>query len=328
MFSKFTRRTVLAAGVLSSICGGAIAQSYPSKPVKLIVAFAAGGPIDLAARIIAEQLTEKLGQPFIVENRAGANGAIAAELVKAAPPDGHTLLISNSSMITITPTLKSNLSYNVERDFTPLTRIVTSPLILVVNPENPLTKNIKTVPELVAAVKKAPGQFSYGSAGLNGNVQQLAFELMASESGMQLLGVAYKGSSEAQAALLSSTVTLGFDTPTAIQHIRIGKFRPLAVSARERLKELPEVPTMEEVGYKNFEIGFWSGIFLPKGTPQPVVAKLSEAIQQAGLDPKVRARLEPLGTISISTPEQFQSHIRAETNLLADVIRRANIKAE
>lgn len=328
MFSKFTRRTVLAASVLASLCGGALAQGYPNKPVKLIVAFAAGGPIDLAARIVAEHLTEKLGQPFIVENRLGANGAIAADLVKAAPADGHTLLISNASMITITPTLKKDLKYNVDRDFTPITRIVTSPLVLVVNPENPQTQNVKTVAELVAAAKKAPGQFSYGSAGLNGNVQQLAFELMASESGMQLLGITYKGSSEAQAALLSRTVTLGFDTPTAVQHIRAGKLRALAVSARERLKELPEVPTMDEAGYKNFEIGFWSGVFLPKGTPQPVVAKLSEAIQQAASDPKVRERLEPLGTITVSTPEQFQTHIRNETNLLADVIRRANIKAE
>ena len=141
MLSRWTRRTVLAASLLA-LCGAAAAQNFPNKPVKLIVAFAAGGPIDLAARIIAEQLTEKLGQPVVVENRTGANGAIAAELVRGSPADGHTLLISNASMITITPTLKKDLKYNVERDFIPVTRIVTSPLVLVVNPENPQTQNV------------------------------------------------------------------------------------------------------------------------------------------------------------------------------------------
>lgn len=327
MLSRWTRRTVLAASLLS-LCGATFAQNFPNRPIKLVVAFAAGGPIDLAARIMAENLTERLGQPVIVENRTGANGAIAADLVKSSPADGHTLLISNASMITITPTLKKDLKYNVERDFTPVTRIVTSPLVLVVNPENPQTQNIRTVADLVATAKAAPKQLSYGSAGLNGNVQQLAFELLATESGVQFLGVPYKGSSEAQAALLSRTVALGFDTPTAVQHIRAGKLRALAVTSRERLKDLPEVPTMAEAGFKNFEIGFWSGVFLPKGTPEPVVARLSEAIQQAARDPKVRERLEPLGTVTVTTPAQFASHIERETNLLADVIRRANIKAE
>ncbi len=328
MLSTITRRIVLAACALWALPAATWAQAYPSKPVRLVVAFAAGGPIDLAARILAEHLQEKLGQPFIVENKTGANGAIAAEHVMASPPDGHTVLISNASMITITPTLNKALKYNVDRDFAPITRIVTSPLILVVNPEDPQMQNVRTVADLVAVAKRMPGQLSYGSAGLNGNVQQLAFELMANEAGIQLLAVPYKGASEVQAALLSCTVTMSFDTPTAVQHIKAGKLRPLAVTARARLKDLPDTPTMEELGYKNFEIGFWSGTFLPKATPAPVLARLSEAIQQAARDPKVRERLEPLGTVSVSTPEQFQAHIRSETSLLAEVIRRANIKAE
>lgn len=326
-----TRRAVLAATLLAMSPWAAQAQPsapYPTRPVKLVVAFAAGGPIDLAARIVAEHLTEKLGQPVVVENRTGANGAIAADLVKSSPPDGHTLLISNASMITITPTLKTDLKYNVERDFAPVTRIVTSPLVLVVNPENPVTQNIRSVADLIAAAKRAPGQLSYGSAGLNGNVQQLAFELMASESGTSLLPVPYKGSSEAQVALLTRTVALGFDTLTAIPHIKAGKLRALAVSSRERLRELPDVPSMEELGYKGFDIGFWSGVFMPKGTPQAVINRMNQAIVQASQDPAVRARLEPLGTISTSTAEQFQAHIKSETALLANVIRRANIKAE
>lgn len=326
MSTRFTRRGAIATCALLALSSPTWAQTYPSKPVRLIVAFAAGGPIDLAARIVAEQLTEKLGQPFIVENKTGANGAIAAEHVMSSPPDGHTVLISNASMITITPTLNKTLKYNVERDFTPITRIVTSPLILVVNPENPQTKGITTVPELLAAAKKAPGQLSYGSAGLNGNVQQLAFELLATEAGVKWLPVPYKGAAEAQAAVLSQTVALSFDTPTAVQHIKVGKLRPLAVTTPVRLKELPDTPTMIELGYKQFEIGFWSGVFVSKATPAPVVAKLSEAIQQVARDPKVLAKLEPLGVPTVSTPEAFQAHIRNETALLADVIRRANIQ--
>jgi tripartite-type tricarboxylate transporter receptor subunit TctC len=331
MIHKIARRTVLSLalfGISSLAVHAQTAAPYPNRPVKLIVAFAAGGPIDLAARIVAEQLTQKLGQPVVVENKVGANGSIAAEYVKSQPADGHTVLVSNASMITITPTLKKDLKYDVEKDFAPVTRLVTSPLILVVNPENPLTANIRTVKDLVAAAKGAPGQLSYGSAGLNGNVQQLAFELLASESGISFLPVPYKGSSEAQAALFSRTVTLGFDTPTAVQHIRVGKLRPLAVTSKERLKELPDAPTMEELGYKGFEIGFWSGVFLPKATPPAIISRVSQAIIEIGKDPAVRTRLEPLGMITIQTPDQFAAHIKTETNLLADVIKRSNIKPE
>lgn len=329
MIPKLFRRSLLLSMLASvALVAAAQPQAYPSKPVKMIVAFAAGGPIDLAARVVAERLSEKLGQPFVVENKTGANGAIAADLVQNAPADGYTMLITNASMITITPTLKKDLKYNVERDFVPITRIAASPLILVVNPENPQTQKVRSVADLVAAAKSAPGQLSYGSAGLNGNVQQLAFELFAGQAGVSLLSIPYKGSSEAQAALLSKTVTMGFDTLTAIQHIKAGKLVPLAVSSRERLRELPDVPTMQELGYPNFDITFWSGVFVPKSTPPEVVAKLSQAFIEVGKDPAVVKRLDPLGTVVISTPEQFQKHIKDETTVLADVIRRANIKAE
>jgi tripartite-type tricarboxylate transporter receptor subunit TctC len=327
--TRLFRRTLLLSALASAaLAATAQTAGYPSRPVKMIVAFAAGGPIDLAARIAAERLSERLGQPFVVENRTGANGAIAADLVQSAQPDGYTMLITNASMITITPTLKKDLKYNVERDFAPVTRIVASPLILVVNPENPQTQKVRSVPDLVAAAKAAPGQLSYGSAGLNGNVQQLAFELFAGQAGISLLSIPYKGSSEAQGALLSKTVTMGFDTLTAVQHIKAGKLVPLAVSSTTRLKELPDVPTMQELGFEKFDIGFWSGVFVPKATPPEVVNKLSQAFIEMGKDPAVQKRLEPLGTLAISTPDEFRKQIRDETALLADVIRRANIKAE
>jgi tripartite-type tricarboxylate transporter receptor subunit TctC len=306
----------------------AMSQQFPTKPVKLVVAFAAGGPVDLSARIVAEALTRKFGQPFVVENKTGANGAIAAEAVKTSPPDGHTILISNASMITITPTLVKSLRYNPDADFVPVTRIVQSPLILVINPENPQTAEVRDTAGLIALAKRAPGQLAYGSAGANGNVQQLAFELMAGQSGTKLLGVTYKGASEAQVALLGQQVSMLFDTPTAIPHIKAGKFRALAVATRERLAALPDVPTMAEAGFRDFEIGFWSGVLVPKGTPQAIVDQLSAAIAEACQDPGVRARLDPLGTVVTSSSAQFREHIRAETAMFADVIRRAGISVQ
>lgn len=323
-----SRRTLLATLMLGAAFGATADPSYPSKPVKMVVAFAAGGPIDLAARVMAEQLSTRLGQTFVVENRTGANGAIAAEFVKASPADGYTLLITNASMVTITPTLKKDLKYNMERDFSAVSRIVASPLVLVVNPENPATRNVKSVPELITIAKRAPQSLSYGSAGLNGNVQQLAFELMAGHAGVSLLGAPYKGSSEAQAALLSQTVSMGFDTLTAIPLVKANKLTALAVSSKERLRDLPDVPTMQELGYPGFDISFWSGVFAPKATSADIVRKLNDAMLEASKDPAVRARLEPLGTVVTSKPEAFQAHIRAETTMLADVIRQANIKAE
>jgi tripartite-type tricarboxylate transporter receptor subunit TctC len=302
--------------------------AYPERPGKLVVAFAAGGPIDLAARIMAEQLTTRLGQSFVVENRPGGNGAIAAGVLNSSAPDGYTMMVSNASMITITPTLQKKLAYDVQRDFAPVSRIVASPLVLVVNPEDPVVGRVRSVAELVQVAKAKPGAVSYGSAGLNGNVQQLAFELFADQAGISLLSVPYKGSSEVQLAVLSKTINLSFDTLTAIPYIQSGKLRALAVSSRQRISELPDLPTMEELGYKGFDIGFWSGLFLPKATPRSIVDKLSQTVVEASRDPAVKARLAPLGTIVTSTPDEFAKHIAMETALLAEVIERAKIRAE
>lgn len=320
-------RPLLVLCALACAAAHAQAPAWPSKPVRLLVAFAAGGPIDLAARIVADGMTQKLGQPVIVENRTGANGAIAAEAVKTSPPDGHTVLVSNASMITITPTLVKDLKYEPLRDFEPVTRIVQSYLVMVVNPEAPDMRDVRTVADLIAVAKRKPGELSYGSAGLNGNVQQLAFELFADQAGIKLLPVPYKGASEAQLAVLGQQVTLSFDTMTAVPHIKSGKLRPLAVSSRERLPELPDVPTMQELGYRNFEIGFWSGVFVPKGTPAPVVQALSKAIGDAANDAAARPKLDVLGRVVTSSPDDFRRHIQSETQTLADVIKRANLAA-
>jgi len=322
------RRFLAASAVLLAIPFGAQAQDYPTKPVKMIVSFAPGGPIDLVARIVAAQLTERLGQPFVVENRPGANGAIAAEAVKNSDPDGHTILVSNASMITITPTLVKTLRYDPERDFAPVTRVVASPLVMAVNPDNPLTASVQNVADVVALAKRMPGQLTYGSAGPNGNVTQLAFELFSDLAGIKLVHVPYKGSSEAQAALLGQQVSLIFDTMSAVPHVKAGKMRALAASSMQRIPAFPELQTMNELGYKNFDIGFWSGIFVPKSTPQAVVDKLGQAIMEVSKDPAVRSKLEVHGTIVTSTPEEFRAHIKTETATLAKVIRQANISVK
>jgi tripartite-type tricarboxylate transporter receptor subunit TctC len=316
---------LVAALALAGVPLMAAAQAWPAKPVKFVVSFAAGGPVDLSARIVAEALSRKYGQPFVVENKTGANGAIAAEAVKSSAADGYTVLISNASMITITPTLVKTLRYNPDADFAAVTRIVQSPLILVVNAENPETAGIRDLAAMLTAARQAPGRLAYGSAGQNGNVQQLAFELLADQAGVKFLQVAYKGSSEAQMALLGQQISVLFDTPTAIPFIRQGKLRALATATRERLTALPNVPTMIESGFKDFEIGFWSGVFLPKATPPAIVEQLSAAIQEVCQDPVVRARLEPLGALVASSPDKFREHIRQETATFADVIRRAQI---
>ncbi len=316
---------LVAALALAGVPLMAAAQAWPAKPVKFVVSFAAGGPVDLSARIVAEALSRKYGQPFVVENKTGANGAIAAEAVKSSAADGYTVLISNASMITITPTLVKTLRYHPDADFAAVTRIVQSPLILVVNAENPETAGIRDLAAMLTAARQAPGRLAYGSAGQNGNVQQLAFELLADQAGVKFLQVAYKGSSEAQLALLGQQISVLFDTPTAIPFIRQGKLRALATATRERLPALPNVPTMIESGFKDFEIGFWSGVFLPKATPPAIVEQLSAAIQEVCQDPAVRARLEPLGALVVSSPDKFREHIRQETATFADVIRRAQI---
>ena len=324
-----TRAVFVALGLATALHAGSVcaqaAPAWPTKPVRFMVAFAAGGPIDLATRIVAEGLTPKLGQPMVVENRVGANGAIAADALKASAPDGHTVLVSNASMITITPTLVKNLKYDPLRDFEPVTRIAQSYLVLVVNPEHPETRNVRTVADLVALAKRKPGEVSYGSAGLNGNVQQLAAEAWGDQAGAKFLSIPYKGSSEAQMAVLGQSVMFVFDTMTAIPHIKNGKLRPLAVTSRQRLAELPDVPTMLELGHRDFEIGFWSGVFVPKGTPPAVVDRLSRAIGEVAADPAVRPKLELLGTVVTSTPAEFRRHIETETATLAEVIRRANL---
>lgn len=325
-----TRRTMglltLGSGIAVAV-RSAWSQAWPSRPVRLLVGFAPGGTIDVVARVIGEQLSGSLGQPFVVENKAGANGMIAAEITARAEPDGYTVFFSNSSTITLTPSLMRGLKYDPAADFAPVTTVVSVPLILVVNPEMPEAASIRTVADLVALAKRPQAKVDYGSAG-QGNITQLAFELLNSRADVQMTHVPYRGAAAAQAAPLGKEVLTVFDTLAAIPLVKTGRLRALAVSSAERLPALPEVPTVAESGFPGFDITFWVGVFVPKATPAALVDRLAASIEAATRVPTVRERLEAQGTILTLSPSRFAAKVTAETKELAAVAAKANIRLD
>ena len=326
------QRTARALAVIAGFCAlvlatEALAQKYPSRPVKVMVGFSAGGPVDVVARIIGDRLSNKLGQPFVVENRAGANGMIAAEGVARADADGYTMLACNSSTITLNKTLFKDIRYDPEKDFAPLTTVVSAPLVLVVNPENPKTANIKPVADLVAAAKAAPGALAYGSGG-NGNLAHLAMELLSQKAGIKMIHVPYRGGSAAEVGILAQEVLAVFDPLSAVPLVKAGKLRALAVSSAERLPALPDVPTVAEAGYPGFDISFWVGFFMPKATPAPILETLHREIVAAAKDRAAEEKLGSQGVVSVLSPADYAAKIAKETKELAEVVAAANIKAE
>lgn len=325
---RTARLLTLIAGLCAcALSTAAVAQKYPAHPAKIMVGFSAGGPVDVVARIVADHLGRKLGQPFVVENRAGANGMIAAEVVARADADGYTILACNSSTITLNKTLFKDARYDPVNDFAPLTTVVSAPLVLVVNPENPKTADIKTVADLVAAAKAAPGALAYGSGG-NGNLAHLAMELLSQKAGIKLIHVPYRGGAASEVGILAQEVLAVFDPLSAVPLVKAGKLRALAVSSAERLPLLPDVPTVAEAGYPGFDISFWVGFFMPKAVPAPILETLHREIVTAAKDPALQARLETQGVVSVLSPAEYANKIAAETRELAEVVAAANIKSE
>jgi len=323
------QRTLRLLAIVAGLCvtSEAFAQKYPARPAKIMVGFSAGGPVDVVARIVADRLGNKLGQPFVVENRAGANGMIAAEGVARADADGYTILACNSSTITLNKTLFKEARYDPIGDFAPLTTVVSAPLVLVVNAENPKTAGIKTVADLVAAANAAPGALAYGSGG-NGNLAHLAMELLSQRAGIKLIHVPYRGGAASEVGLLAQEVLAVFDPLSAVPLVKAGKLRALAVSSAERLPSLPDVPTVAEAGYPGFDISFWVGFFMPKATPAPILDTLHREIVAAARDPALQERLETQGVVSVLSPADYAVKIAKETRELAEVVAAANIKAE
>ena len=321
------RRTFLqlaaAAAALPALPRAAPAQAWPSRPLRLVVGFPAGGTTDIAARLIGQWLSDRLGQPVVIENRPGAGANLAAETVVRAPPDGYTLLAATSSNV-INTTFYQKLSFNFVRDIAMVAGVTRSPLVLEVNPSLP----VKSVPELIAHAKANPGKIALASFG-TGTTSHVAGELFKMTAGVDLFHVPYRGSAPLVTDLLSGLVQAAFDNlPASIEHIRAGKLRALAVGTAERSPALPDVPTVAEF-LPGFEASAWVAVGAPKATPAEIVERLNREINAGLADPKIKARLAELGgTVFVGTPADFDRLVAEQTEKWGKVIRAANIKAE
>ncbi|MGB7543641.1 MAG: tripartite tricarboxylate transporter substrate binding protein [Burkholderiales bacterium] len=306
--------------------GASMAQDYPSKPVRLVVPYVAGGAADIFGRAIAQKLGEALKQPFIVENRGGANGGIGSDLVAKSAPDGYTLLATASGPITVNPVLYARVPYDPVKDFAPVAQCTVYQYVLVTLAGSPY----RSIDDLVAAARARPGALSYGSTGVGGG-NHLAGELLALATGTQLIHVPYKGSAAALADLLGGQISFMFDTViTSVPQIRAGKLRAFAVSSAKRASSLPEVPTMQEAGIKGFDISQWQGILAPAGTPRAIVERLNAEIVRALRTPEVHERLVTQGgnEIVTGTPEDLAALIRSDLQMYAKLIKDAKIQAQ
>jgi len=322
--TKLTRRALLGALVLSTGFGlSATAQAkYPDKPIKIIVGFAAGGPTDIVARLIANRLDKVLGQPVIVENKPGGGSNIASAEAARAKPDGYTLFLGTIANATNMSVYK-NLTYNTERDFIPITQLVSSPSVLVVNNDLP----VKTLAELIAYAKANPGKLSYASSGAGGS-PHLAGEMLKQRAGIDALHIPYKGAAPAMNDVMGGTVSMGFKTASGVTGtIQAGRLRAIAIASGTRLPQLPDVPTLAELGFKDFEVSSWSGLFAPKGTPPEIINTIAKATIEILNNPDVRKQLEAMGAFPVgSTPAEFQKYVQSEIEKWGVVAKAANIE--
>jgi tripartite-type tricarboxylate transporter receptor subunit TctC len=321
-----SRAALIALSIAAAVPATAIAQAYPTKPIRFILGFPPGGASDAGARIIAPKLTEALGQPVIVDNRPGANTNIATELVARAQPDGHTLLWGFSNAFVVNPSLYPKLGFDAQKDFAPVMLMAQYQFVLVLHK----SVSAANVQELVAQIKSAkPGTFQYASTGI-GSPNHLAAELLKSRTGLDITHVAYKGGGPATVGVLSGETKMLFASiPSVLGHVKAGSLRAVAVTAPKRAPELPDVPTMQEAGYAGFDVRAWNGVLAPAGTPKHVVARLNKELARIAIAADVqegfrREGLEPV----VTTPDEFAQRIRAETAVWAKVIKAAGIRAE
>jgi tripartite-type tricarboxylate transporter receptor subunit TctC len=301
------------------------AQAYPTRPATIVVPFAAGGTTDILARVIGQALTRELGQSVIVDNRAGAGGNIGASLAAKAPADGYTLFMGTVGTHAINQGLYKKLPFDPIKDFQPLTRVAMVPNLLVANPGKPY----KSVKELIAYAKANPGKVNFGSSG-SGSSIHLSGELFNSLAKVDMVHVPYKGSAPAVTDLLGGQIDIMFDNmPSAIQHVRSGKLRPLAVTTAKRSPELPDVPTIAEAGVPGYEATSWFGMFAPAGTPAPVVARVHTALVKVLADAEVKKKLAEQGAEPYAEkPEQFAEFIRKETAKWSKVVKDSGASAD
>ena len=317
-------KSLLVAGAALAFCA-AQAQTYPTKPVSLVVGFAPGGSADILARLVAQKLGGSLGQPVIVDNKPGAGATIATAAVAAAKPDGYTLLMVTSGHAG-SAALYPKLSYDTQKSFEPVAKVGASPVVIVA-PDSAPYKQLKDV---IDAARKTPGKLNYAAGGGGATTTSLAAEFLKNEAKIDMVMVPYKGSGPALTALLSGEVDLGFDIPSsALPHIKSGKLRPLAVTTKARSSVLPDVPTVAEQGMPGFEVTGWFGILAPAGTPAPVVARLNKEVNAVLSDPETKVKLQNIGVEAASgSPADFGKLIESETKRYGDAIRKLGIKAE
>ncbi len=315
---------VACAGALAVLASAALAQTYPTKPVRIEVGANAGGGTDIIARMLADKYQASMGQPFLVENRPGASNTIAADFTAKAPADGHTLLVATNTGQAIAPHLIS-LAFDSNKDLIPVALIVTVPNVLVVGPG--VAAN--SVKDLIALMKSKPDAFSYGSSGV-GSTQHLAGEAFNLAAGTKAIHVPYKGSAQALADLVGGQIQLDFDTTSsAMAFIKGGKVKALAVMSPKRTPELPDVPTLAEAGLPGVEMTTWYGLFVTAGTPKPVVDKLYAETMKALKDPDVQKRLVALGgEPGTTTQAEFATLVKGDYDRFGKLIKDANIKLE
>jgi tripartite-type tricarboxylate transporter receptor subunit TctC len=310
-----TERLMSFAGLVAAFalaCGSLHAQDrYPSKPVRMVVSFSAGGPTDTVARVMSARMAELLGQQFVVENRVGAGGNIGADMVAKSPPDGYTLLMATVSTHAINPGLYKKMPYDPVRDFAPLGQVGVTPTLLGVHPSVPAT-DIKS---LVALVKENPGKYTYGSSGMGSILHLCGEQFKAAAGGLNIVHVPYRGSAPMMGDLVGGQISMAFDaTPTALPQAQSGAIRAIGAGMAERMRAMPDLPTLQEQGLKGFECYTWNAILAPAGTPPPIVAQLNEAINKSLADPVVFKRLQEAGIDPTpgSTPAQAADFIKAE----------------
>jgi tripartite-type tricarboxylate transporter receptor subunit TctC len=317
-----------ALGLLAAAPGSrpAAAQTpYPTRTVTIVAPFAAGGSTDLVARLIAQSLSARLGQQFVVDNKAGANGAVGSGFVARSRPDGYTLLVTPNSTYAINPHLYASLPYNQERDFTPIGLLVQNGFFLVVRGDS----RFRAVADLVAAARAAPDTISFGSGGI-GSANHLAPEMFAAANGIKLLHVPYRGSGPGMQAVMSGEIPMSFvDTGVALPFLRTGELRALAVSSEQRSAQMPEVPTLAESGTPGLNASSDFAMFAPANTPEPVIRRLSQAVMESLRAPDLRDRLQSLSIDPVGdTPEAFPAYLAAESAKWRDVIRARDIRVE
>lgn len=311
-----------ASTVLTAMSTQVLAQAYPTKQIRIVAPFAAGGALDLTARLVGQKMSESLNQTVVIENHPGAGGVIGADLVAKAAPDGYTVLLASPAEIAVLPHLQK-MPYSVDKDLMPVSLGAVTPLILVVNPSLPAN----TVKELIEYAKARPGTLSYASAG-TGGVQHLAGELLKISEKLDLIHVPYKGAGPVMPDLIGGHVPMFFSgMPPAMTHVRAGKLRPLAVTTLKRSPAAPEVPTMAESGVAGFDISNWFAFFVPAGTSPDIVARLNTEIARALKQPDVKQKLADVGAEAVGgTSEELRKFVRAESDKFAQLIKQSGAK--